>query len=263
MEAKSEKTLVNKVLTNISRINQMDQNPILIGGCGRTGTSLMSAILDAHPHIISYPAETNIFESDRKFRNPRLNSLRNKVRFYRFLLRQDIHKGTRRWCEKTPNNVYALDHIFKEFRKGVKIILMVRDGRDVITSLHPLSKGYYISLKRWMIETSMTLGYGNHKDVLIVPYESLTIRFEHTMSKIFDFLGNEFDDKVKDYTKFSGVQSHDAFHGNKLTGISSQSVERWRQDKHKDRVAQLTGSAEAMDLLNQVETYKREFEKDA
>jgi hypothetical protein len=261
MKDKSEKINLSRILRNIPRIKILDQDPILIGGCGRTGTSLMSAILDAHPDIFSFPAETNIFESDRKFGSPRLNFLRNKVRFYRFLIRQDIQKGTRRWCEKTPNNVYALDHIFKEFRNKVKIVLMIRDGRDVITSLHPLRKGYYISLKRWMIDTSLTMGYAKHENVLIVPYESLTVHFEATMKKILDFLGNSFDDKVMEYTKFSGVQSHDAFHGNKLTGISSGSVERWRKDKHKERVALLTENAEAMNLLNRVEQYRNEFEQ--
>lgn len=241
----------------------MDQDPILIGGCGRTGTSLMSAILDAHPDIFSFPAETNIFESDRKFRSPRLNYLRNMLRFHRFFVRQDIRKGTRRWCEKTPNNVFALEQVFNEFRNKVKIILMVRDGRDVITSLHPLRKGYYISLNRWMEESALTMKYRKHENVLIVPYESLTMHFEHTMKKILDFLGNSFDDKVRDYTKFSGVQSHDAFHGNKLTSISSGSVERWRQDKHKERVALLMENTEAMDLLNLVEQYQKEFEQDA
>ena len=250
-------------LRNIPRINKLDQAPILIAGCGRTGTSLMSAILDAHPEIISFPAETNIFESDRKFRNPRLNYLRNMVRFYRFLIRQDIHKGTRRWCEKTPKNVTGLDHIFKEFRNKVKIVLMIRDGRDVITSLHPLSKGYYITLDRWIEDSSLTLSYITNKNVLIVPYESLTIHFEPTMKKIFDFLGNTFDDKVKEYTKFSGVQSHDAFHGNKLTGISSGSVERWKEDRHKERVALLTESSEAMELLKRVEQCRKEFEGNA
>ena len=252
-----------RICTNISRIRRMDQWPILIGGCGRTGTSLMSAILDAHPDIISFPEETNIFESDRKFRSPRLNRFRNLVRFYRFLLRIPIPKSSRRWCEKTPNNVYELDYIFEEFRNRVKIILMIRDGRDVITSLHPLSKGYYISLKRWTIDTSLTLKYKDYDNVLIVPYESLILHFEHTMKKVLAFTGSSFDRKVLEYTRFSGVQSHDAFHGKKLKGISTGSVERWRKDKHKERVALLTDSDEGMEILKQVEQYRKEFEKDA
>jgi len=251
-----------RVARNLVRICKLDQAPILIGGCGRTGTSLISAILDAHPEIVSFPEETNIFESDRKFRSPGLNRFRNLVRFYRFLVRIDIPKTSRRWCEKTPSNVRELDHIFKEFRNRVKVILMIRDGRDVITSLHPLRKGYYISLKRWIIDTSLTLKYRDHENVLIVPYESLVLHFEYTMRKILEFTGNSFDEQVMEYTRFSGVQSHDAFHGNKLKGISSGSLERWKQDKHKERVALLTRNAKARELLNQGEEYRKEFEKD-
>ncbi|HAE34906.1 MAG TPA: hypothetical protein DCG22_03880 [Bacteroidetes bacterium] len=40
----------------LRQIFTMNQTPILIGGCGRTGTSLMTAILDAHPDIYCIPA---------------------------------------------------------------------------------------------------------------------------------------------------------------------------------------------------------------
>jgi len=252
-----------RIVRNISRIRRLDQSPILIGGCGRTGTSLMSAILDAHPEIISFPEETNIFESDRMFRSPRLNRYRNLIRFHRFLVRIDIPVTSRRWCEKTPNNVRELEYIFREFRNRVKIILMIRDGRDVITSLHPLRKGYYITVERWIKDTALTLSYMNHENVLIVPYESLILHFEYTMRKILDFTGNDFDPKVLEFTRFSGVQSHDAFHGQKLKGISSGSLERWKDDKHKERVRLLTTNAEAMEIMNQLEQYQKQFEKDA
>jgi len=249
-----------RIVTNISRICRMDQWPILIGGCGRTGTSLMSAILDAHPEIISFPEETNIFESNRKFRSPRLNRFRNLVRLYRFLIRLPIPKSSRRWCEKTPNNVYELDYIFKEFRNRVKIILMIRDGRDVITSLHPLRKGYYISVKRWVIDTSLTLKYRDYENVLIVPYESLILHFEDTMKKILDFTGNSFDEKIKNYTRYSNVQSHEAFHGKKLKRISAKSIGRWKQEEHKERVDLLMNNEEAAAIHKQIEEYRKEFE---
>lgn len=252
-----------RIITNIFRIRRMDQWPILIGGCGRTGTSLMSAILDAHPEIISYPEETNIFESDRKFKSPRMNRFRNMVRFYRFLVRAEIPKSSRRWCEKTPKNVTALDSLFKEFRNQVKIILMTRDGRDVYTSLHPLRKGYYIRLERWIADNALTMSYKDHENVLIVPYESLILNFEYTMKKILDFTGNTFDDKVKNYTKFSSVQSHDAFHGKKLKRLSPKSIGRWQKEEHKERVGLLMNNSKAAAIQKQIEDYRKEFEQNA
>lgn len=260
MKAKLVNNSICRRILNITRIIILDQPPVIIGGCGRTGTSLISAILDAHPDIISYPTETNIFRSDRNFKNPRLNYYRNMVRFYRFLIKLDIQKGTRRWCEKTPRNVTVLGHIFKEFRNEVKVILMIRDGRDVIISEHPKSKGYYIPLERWIEDTSLTLSHITNRNVLIVPYESLILHFENTIKRILDFIGSTYDDKVVEYTKFSSVQSHEAFHGQKLKGISSGSVNKWKQDKHKERVELLTENAEAMDLLKRVEQYRQEFE---
>ena len=251
------------ILKNIIRIRRMDQEPILIGGCGRTGTSLISAILDAHPEIISFPEETNIFESKRKFKSPGLNRFRNLVRFYRFLVLADIPMSSRRWCEKTPNNVRELEYIFEEFRNKVKVVLMIRDGRDVITSLHPLRKGYYITVERWIKDNAKTLGYMDHENVLIVPYESLILHFEYTMKKVLDFTGNSYDEKVKEYTRYSNVQSHEAFHGKKLKRISAKSIGRWKQEEHKARVDLLMNNQEAAAIQEQIEEYRKEFEKDA
>ncbi len=37
------------------------KSPILIGGCGRSGTTLLTSILSSHPKIALIPHETGIF----------------------------------------------------------------------------------------------------------------------------------------------------------------------------------------------------------
>jgi hypothetical protein len=77
-----------------------ESEPVIIGGCGRSGTTLLSAMIDAHPLFFCGPES--------------------------------------RWSEKTPGNVRVLDRIFEYFPRA-RFIHVIRDGRDVVcsTRTHP------------------------------------------------------------------------------------------------------------------------------
>jgi hypothetical protein len=253
-------TNILKYSLSIVRIFGFTKSPILIAGCGRTGTSLMSAILDAHPEIVSLDHETYIFERQRIFTRARWNYVRNLSLFYLRLLRQGVPFGKKRWCEKTPRNVRRLDAIFDEFGHDIKVILMIRDGRDVLTSFHPGKKGeYYVSIERWVTDTMLTFNYESHKQVMLVPYEGLIENFEHTLKKVLTFLGSPYVDNLKQFDKFSSVQSHGAFHDSKLRPIYKESVERWRSPEHIHRVNCIMASQQAMALLAKIDLYTRAF----
>ncbi len=220
------KTDISRAFTSAWRILNFNKEPILIGGVARSGTSLISAILDANDEIKSFPRETNIFERKRKYNSSKFNKYRNLLRFYFFLLREDIKPTKVRWCEKTPKNVRSLEHIFEEFGENIKVILMTRDGRDVMTSFHPGKEiKYYVSIDRWVKDTLDTFKYVDHKQVFILPYESLINNFDFSMRKLSKFLNSPYDNKTKEYLKYSSVKKHDAFHGNKLQGIHNKSIE--------------------------------------
>lgn len=249
-----------KYSLSIVRILGFTKSPILIAGCGRTGTSLMSAILDAHPEIVSLSHESYIFERDRIFTRPRWNYVRNLALFYLRLIRQGVPFGKKRWCEKTPRNVRRLDEIFDEFGDDIKVILMIRDGRDVLTSFHPKKKGeYYVSIERWVTDTMLTFDYGSHEQVMLVPYEGLIENFEHTLNKVLTFLGSPYVDTLKQFDKLSSVQSHGAFHDSRLRPIYKESVERWKSPEHIHRLNCIMASQQVTALLTRIDLYTRAF----
>jgi len=250
-------------ITSIIRIQYFDKNPILIGGVGRSGTSLISAILDAHPEIKCFPWETNTFERERKYKRSTLNKYRNLSRLYFLLLRENIDQSARRWCEKTPRNLTKLDEIFEEFGKEVKIILMIRDGRDVMTSFHPQKENeYYINPERWLKDTRLTLKYFNHNQVFVLPYESLINNFEYSIKKLMKFLDSPMDDKLFNYVKHSNIQSHGAFHGNKLKTITNKSIEKWKKPEHKKRMEEFLSTPGVQEFQDKIIEYRNLFEKD-
>ncbi len=54
--------VILKYFTNLSYVNQISKKcPIIIGGCGRSGTTLLLSILGSHPNIQAIKDETGLF----------------------------------------------------------------------------------------------------------------------------------------------------------------------------------------------------------
>src|SRR6056297_413126 len=79
-----------------------DREPVIIGGCGRSGTTLLQSILSAHPSILGFPKELSVFNYWRE-KDGGKEPLRID-RLYREIFIRHVPKGVRRWSEKTPRN---------------------------------------------------------------------------------------------------------------------------------------------------------------
>ena len=127
------------------------RDPILIGGCGRSGTTLLLAILSAHPNIFAFSREL-VAVVDWKPADNDPDSLEpaRLDRLYRELLWRRIPPSAQRWCEKTPRNVHHIDKIL-DFWPNSRFFHIVRDPRDVLTSRHPTRPDeYWVSPERWV-----------------------------------------------------------------------------------------------------------------
>jgi hypothetical protein len=125
----------------------MDNKPIFIIGCPRSGTTLLRVILDSHPSICCGP-ETHILKH--------MSNLREKInKNWKMLKPYGIDETTidskvgeiltvftdnyvklknkERWAEKTPENIFYVDFI-NRFFPDCQFINVIRDGRDVVSS---------------------------------------------------------------------------------------------------------------------------------
>lgn len=243
--------------------------PIIIGGCGRSGTTLMRVMLDSHPDVCCGP-ESDLF--DPKFRQ--LNEVSDELwsklawkfdidinEIRRILKRSFTHgefvklffleyvarTGKRRWAEKTPRNVHMLDYVFETF-PNAKFIHVVRDGRDVVCSLrtHPRHKvvnGELVPtgivnpinecLRRWVNDVSAGLKYRGHPRYIEIRYEDLVIHPETTTRKLFEFLEINW---IKDVINFHQVKtsSRDVtkFPQNPEASqpLQDNAIGRWKED---------------------------------
>jgi len=216
----------------IERINDATQKAIVIGGCGRSGTTLLLSILSSHPRI-------EIFEETFSFypRPMRLHKLCNQ-----------IEKTQGVWCEKTPKNIHEFKAIKKLFKNKVKLVHVVRDGRDVVTSRHPSNpNSYWVPIERWVDDVSKGLKV---KDAYIIKYEDITKDTQNALRKLFTFLDIPFDDKILN-PEFYGLNSSDAWFG-KGKSINTQRIDKWKKVEHKQVIDAFMKNKNAILLLEKL-----------
>ena len=204
-----------------------EASPIVVGGCGRSGTTLMRVILDSHKNICCGPESSLLFSGrplprrlsrlGSQFDLPlglvqqMLKTSSSQARFAElFFGAYSSATGKPRWADKTPSNVRYLDHIFSHFPKA-KFIHMIRDGRDTVCSLrtHPRHKivdGKLVELNtrnpldrcmaRWVNDVQAGMAYRGDARYIEIKYEDLVLNTEMTLKTLFDFLGEEWDEQV-------------------------------------------------------------------
>lgn len=238
---------------------------VVVGGCGRSGTTLMRVILDTHPGICCGP-ESNLFlpqwpstaRQARRFELPEADVVQllkrsaSQAEFIDgFFQRYCQARDKARWAEKTPRNVLHLDFIFRHFPQA-RFIHMVRDGRDTVCSLrtHPRHKivdGEVVKLntwhpiedciERWVTDVGAGLRYRDDPRYLEVRYEDLVASPRDTLMRVFAFLDERFDERVLNYHEVQG-QSRDAtnFPQNPeaTRALYTSAVQRWQKDLTAD-----------------------------
>lgn len=200
--------------------------PVVIAGCGRSGTSLLLSVLSCHPDLQAIPNETLA------------------------LTKTPLELGgfpSGRWVEKTPSNVHNIPAILAGIPTA-RVIHIVRDGRDVITSRHPLQKGRYVSTERWVNDVSAGAGCEHLERVTVVRYRDLVRDYERTMRRLCDFLDLTFAQEFMHYPRTATVQRHPAWKG-PARPLSVSSVDRWKRPRWSGYVAEFMANPRAVGLL--------------
>lgn len=243
------------------------EQPIIIGGCGRSGTTLMRVILDSHSQIACGP-ESNIFPSPnrlnpgspgaakiaRKFdlTNTEMDALlrtsSSRAEFAdRFFGQYRDRAQKMLWADKTPRNIQVLPYIFEHFPQA-RFVHVVRDGRDVVCSLrthprHRVVDGEIVKLDtwnpieecvdRWVTDVGRGLAYRDDPRYFELKYEDLVTETEKTLRSLFDFLKLPWESAVM---QFHEVQSASrdpvkfAQNPEATKPLQGSSIGRWQRD---------------------------------
>jgi len=167
-----------KILNNLKLIS--------ISGCGHSGTTLTATVLGTHKNLLLIPTETRMF-------------LDESYDINNFIFNNYSDKKTM-VIEKTPNHIYVLDKIKKEY-PDAKFILNIRDPRDIVSSLYNRFEDWNKSIDRLKkdfeyIKKFYSFGY-------LVKYEDIVNNFEDTFIDICKYINMDFDQNMLEYYKYA------------------------------------------------------------
>ena len=177
-----------KYLLQRLRGHRIGKPPILLLGCGHSGTTVLLRLIGAHSNIYGVPYESRIFE----YENFKLGLTT------RIWNREAVARGKHRWAEKTPMHVRLIDRIFARY-PDARIVFMVRDGRDVTVSMRKRFGDFLTGLDRWVEDNRLGLAWQDDPRVMRVRYEDLVKRYDETMPRICAFIDEAFEEGLINY----------------------------------------------------------------
>uniref|UniRef100_A0A0B7ADI3 Protein-tyrosine sulfotransferase n=1 Tax=Arion vulgaris TaxID=1028688 RepID=A0A0B7ADI3_9EUPU len=207
-----------------------DNMPIIfVGGMPRSGTTLMRAMLDAHPEI-RCGEETRVIPRILGMRLQWEKSAQEKKRLDEAGVTSDVLDSAIRsfileiiakhgapaphLCNKDPFTLKSTVYLSKQFPQS-KFILMIRDGRAVVHSMITRKvtisgfdlTSYRKCLQKW--NTAVETMYGQCLHVgpyrcLPVYYEQLVLHPKEWMVRILEFLNIPWNESVLHHEEFVG-----------------------------------------------------------
>ncbi|KAM3723653.1 Protein-tyrosine sulfotransferase [Dirofilaria immitis] len=217
--------LPGRKMGNLSKYSSL----IFIGGVPRSGTTLIRAMLDAHPSV-RCGEETRVIprilglrtqwkKSQKEWNRLKEAGVTDEVindAISSFILQIIAGHGepAERLCNKDPFTMKSAEYLAHLFPNS-KFLLMVRDGRATVHSIisrQVTITGFDLSdpkqcLDKWnhiikiMYEQCKTIG---DKRCLIVYYEQLVLHPEKQLRRVLNFLNIAWSDLVLHHDKLIG-----------------------------------------------------------
>jgi len=232
--------------------------PIIIGACPRSGTTILLSILDAHPNIFGIPNQTYAFDRWEEYENAKTKGKKYRLlridRLYREFVKNKIPPTALRWLEKTPGHIRSFNKILSYYDDKVKLIHVIRDGRDVVTSKHPKHSPhkYWVSPSRWVREVNVGLDLEGHPSVINVRYEDLITDFENTITKIYKFLDEQPPDSLTSWKEETNIRKSKHWAA-PVQDLYSDAIARWKKPEHKKRLDEFMSNEQAVELLKKLD----------
>lgn len=210
---------------------EYDENTplIFVGGVPRSGTTLMRAMLDAHP-LVRCGEETRVIPRLLAMHSTWSRSARERMRLDEagvtdevldaairaFLLEIIVGHGepAPRLCNKDPFTLKSLDYLSRLFPRA-KFVLMLRDGRATVHSMisrRVTITGFDLSsyrdcLVKWsraaesMFEQCSEAG---PEKCMLLRYEQLVLEPQRSMERLLHFLDLPWDMAVLHHEQLIG-----------------------------------------------------------
>jgi hypothetical protein len=222
----------------MSRERTASKNFFIVG-CPRSGTTLLSVLLDRHPQLCVTPETSFYDEVAPRLRWPGRRRVRKVLSGWRRLPElgldaERVASALPRWPwrqgevlaallwlyaqerrkaragEKTPQHLLHVPRLLHDF-PGARVLCMLRDGRDAALSLNAMPWMQAVSLRdaahQWSFYARRTeqLSRRYPDQFHVVRYEELVREPAAALRTIMPLLGERFEPVQLDVTVASGV----------------------------------------------------------
>ncbi|CAJ0573368.1 unnamed protein product, partial [Mesorhabditis spiculigera] len=276
---KYDPEMVAKVAKSVGSFDEVDaKSPfIFIGGVPRSGTTLMRAMLDAHPDV-RCGEETRVIprilglrgqwrKSDREWNRLQQAGVTNEVinaAVASFIVQIIAGHGAAapRLCNKDPFTMKSAQYITEIF-PNAKMLFMIRDGRATVHSI--ISRkvtitGFDLSdyrqcLQKWnaaiqaMLEQCNAVG----DKCLKIHYEQLVLHPEKQMREILNFLDLPWNSSVLHHEELIGkdisLSKVERSSDQVVKPVNVDALSKWVGQIPKDVVDDMAGVAPMLAIL--------------
>jgi hypothetical protein len=162
-------------------------------------------------------------------------SLANLIHTFYCCHAQQVKPSATRWGEKSPANIRHLAEIDQLFPE-TKIIHVLRDGRDVVASIHELGwhNSLAITCEAWLQNIAAVSNYSqrhNREKFLEIRYETLVSEPEKVLSGLCDFIGLGYGPEMLNFHRHQeglGFEARQAHHAGLARPLNADSIGSWR-----------------------------------
>ena len=199
----------------------------------------MLAILDNHPSLYGIHYESQVFYNDFKS---------DMIAQFLDWDKECSLARKKRWVEKTPKHLYKISEVLNFFPKS-KIIVMIRDGRDVACSWKARKDNFVEGVELWKSSVSVAIDKSRDSRLKIVRLEDLVQEPERYIKEILEFLEEDFDVNILNYHKVerqffspeierqrknNNLQKHISLRNWQINQPLFENTSRWRKEMNEE-----------------------------
>jgi hypothetical protein len=164
--------------------------PVFVMGCGHSGTTLVRELLGSHSRIYKTPDEVKLFRLPEDERELTILDWNKEA----------LARGCRRWLDKMAAYVHDIGKIVARF-PSAKLVVVIRDGRDVALSLRKRDPDFARGVARWVNDNMAVRAHLGLPNLITVRYEDIVHLPHEAMRRLFEFIGEPYEDQIFDFWK--------------------------------------------------------------
>ncbi|OYP33008.1 hypothetical protein CGZ80_19155 [Rhodopirellula sp. MGV] len=142
---------------------------------------------------------------------------------------------------KRPLDTFWIDEIrayYANRRPDCRFVLLTRDPRSVLTSLHVKKSDYFVTIDRWKALRDHIEYASQADDAITVDYRELVTECDEVEKRLTNFIGWKISSPFSSFHQ-SDKTTLETRAMNGVRPLDPSTQQKWKAEKHRERIRQL------------------------